>query len=519
MLYDLFMKPIMYWSTDRTLTSGYYFYDFNTKLSYWQNEKNVWNIALYAGEDVFTVKTHSIFQNNGDTQQEYKSLYRKKWGNRKAAVHWRHINNEKWETISILSYVDYGFLFKNKTENEKEAFFSETFFSSGIKDLRLNLRTVYFYNEKGHLETGIELSRYKFTPYVVLFQNSGYTSSENKKNYSSSSHLVAFFMEHHLKKNKLYINTGVRLNFVHAPDYLFYFPEPRLHILYQISPSISLTANYSRMSQNLHLLSTNGPGLPVDFWLPATKKAPPETSEQVSSGLRFLFQQHTVDINFYYKNMDQLIIYKPGKTFENFPNSWEELIFTGGTAKSKGLEILFEIKKSNTSTLLGYTLSSSKWKFKEINNGSPFPSPYDIRHKIDLLYNRKINASWDFSLVWQFLSGRPINMAIAKFGIMAPSEQLDEVSQFYSFTEAYLYAPYNSFRTKVYHRLDVGLTYTRLKKRGEERWKINIINVYNRKNVYFYFLQDEQTENGYTTTLKQFTLFPFFPSLGYTRSF
>lgn len=520
MLYDLLMRPVIYWSTDGTLSSGYYFYDFNTKWSFRPNSKDVWNISAYAGEDVFYVKLHPERENVGGSQGDFSSDYRKRWGNSMIALRWRRLWKEKLESISVLSYAKYRFLFKNKSENNSTSFFSETLFLSSIQNWRLSSRMLYYYNEHNRLETGMELSFQQFVPAVQQIHNNSSSTQWHNQSYSQRAWNTSFFAELHRDTEMINFNAGFRFNLMNVENKVLYFPEPRLYLYFKILPSAGIKLSYSSMSQNIHLLSTNGLGMPVDFWLPATSLAPPETSGQIAAGFHVFLNPFTLDISGYVKNTKHLIIYKPGRSFLNFPEHWEDLIYTEGNGSSKGLEILLEAKQKKNFGWISYTLSNTLWKFKEINNGSPFPSHYDIRHKIDIMYNRKLNKFWDLSVVWQFMSGRPVTMAIAKYGILGPAEEFQSGQSTFQLNEAYLFSDFNGVRTKAYHRLDVGLTYTRQKKHGKARWKFNIINAYNRKNAYFYFFTDKKvSEDTYRITLKQFTLFPLFLSVGYSRSF
>ena len=73
-----------------------------------------------------------------------------------------------------------------------------------------------------------------------------------------------------------------------------------------------------------------------------------------------------------------------------------------------------------------------------------------------------------------------------------------------------------------YHRLDVGINFIKQKKWGERTWTISIYNVYNRKNPFFIYLQ-ENGDNGdleYSTYQPmQISLFPIIPSIRYSFKF
>ena len=84
----------------------------------------------------------------------------------------------------------------------------------------------------------------------------------------------------------------------------------------------------------------------------------------------------------------------------------------------------------------------------------------------------------------------------------------------------------NNYRMPAYHRLDVGMNYTRKKDRSTRYgvWNFSIYNLYNRMNAFKIYVvtdvnKDATGRNIYTRQLKKITLFPVLPSLSYTYYF
>jgi len=67
----------------------------------------------------------------------------------------------------------------------------------------------------------------------------------------------------------------------------------------------------------------------------------------------------------------------------------------------------------------------------------------------------------------------------------------------------------------AYHRFDLSIQFTKQKKYFERTWEISVYNLYNQKNPYFYYVQQEMNQN----VLKQVTLFPMIPSISYNIKF
>jgi hypothetical protein len=113
----------------------------------------------------------------------------------------------------------------------------------------------------------------------------------------------------------------------------------------------------------------------------------------------------------------------------------------------------------------------------------------------------------DLTLRWEFGSGLPFTQSLGFYdkltlGDLYPNPFLTETGSPYT-----LYGPKNAARLPTYHRLDLNLSY-RLDIFRSIRTAVglNIINVYDRKNV-FYF----ERKTG-----RRINMLGFFPSLNLT---
>ncbi|MGE5317450.1 MAG: hypothetical protein ACM3ME_05605 [Chloroflexota bacterium] len=72
---------------------------------------------------------------------------------------------------------------------------------------------------------------------------------------------------------------------------------------------------------------------------------------------------------------------------------------------------------------------------------------------------------------------------------------------------------------KPYHRMDFAFQFVKKREVYERTWEIGVYNTYNRKNPFFYFI-DEEYNDGYSTSkLKQVSIFPLIPSVSYLIKF
>ena len=85
-----------------------------------------------------------------------------------------------------------------------------------------------------------------------------------------------------------------------------------------------------------------------------------------------------------------------------------------------------------------------------------------------------------------------------------------------------IYEDRNSHRLEAYHRLDLGAVLKHNPRRGEPALPFSVYNVYNRRNPYFvYFEQQKDADDGQITGFqaKQVSLFPVIPSVTYNFRF
>ena len=93
---------------------------------------------------------------------------------------------------------------------------------------------------------------------------------------------------------------------------------------------------------------------------------------------------------------------------------------------------------------------------------------------------------------------------------------MDPASSYYYYGNITNFDKRNNYRMPSYHRLDVGINFTKEKKWGERTWSIGFYNAYSRQNPFF--IQIAYKDNG-TPYLEQVSLFPIIPSVSYSFKF
>lgn len=192
-----------------------------------------------------------------------------------------------------------------------------------------------------------------------------------------------------------------------------------------------------------------------------------------------------------------------------------------------GVEFFLEKKIGNFVGWLGYTYATTQRKFEELNNGNTYYPRSDSRHDISIALTYEINDKWELGAAWVFATGQAYTMPTGAYqgiGLDGSSGYVDENGQ-YGWGEKFQYTQRNGQRLPNYHRLDLNLMY-------KYEWfglpwvlSINTYNTYNRQNPFAWYISNDYKydprtgQETNTKKLKQITLFPIIPTIGFSFEF
>lgn len=513
---DALVKPAIK-KTSSFYGSGYYFYDLNAKVNYRFSEKDRLYLSGYFGRDVFDfVNGKRSFSTNIP------------WGNATATLRWNHVFNRRLFSNTTLVYNDYKFRFSASQEN------FEIGLSSGIKDGTLKTDFDYYPLPNHKLRFGGMLTYHKFIPNVASGRQDSVIFTPNNESNKYAAEAAVYLQDDWELGEKLKINYGLRYtrftqvgpytrylrdadgNKLDSMEYGDFKPvksygglEPRITLRYALDDETSFKAAVSRNYQYIHLVSNSGNTLPTDLWVPSTYLVRPQISWQYALGYfrNFSDNKYETSVEVYYKDMQNQVDYREGYT-PSLKDPEEEFVF--GKGWSYGAEFLINKQRGRLTGWLGYTLSWTWRKFRELNDGLRFPTRYDRRHDISLVANFEQNRKWKFGAVFVYGTGNAIT--------------LPERFYFINGVLTQEYSRLNQYRMKAYHRLDLSATYTPVPKKQRKisgYWVFSIYNVYSRLNPYFiYFDQDGSAVNGdLKVEARQVSLFPIIPAVTWNFKF
>ena len=245
-----------------------------------------------------------------------------------------------------------------------------------------------------------------------------------------------------------------------------------------INPQNTVKIGYSRTSQHIHAIRNSSMSMPFDRFTMSSNILKPQLADQVAVGWMGMTERGDYD-------------FSAEAYFKSIRNVY-------------GLELCAH---KNTGRLTGwasYTLSWSENKIEGINGGEWYTASNDRRHDIAIVALYQLSSQWEFSATWRYNTGQALTAPSAKYEIDG--------------TTWYYFAERNGYRAPAYHRLDIGVTYTKELSRATRIWTFGLYNAYGRYNPFtIHFEDDDKKPSGSKAVLT--ALFGIVPSVSFTLKF
>jgi len=493
---DIISRPIIKRSQankEDNVVPTAFFHDINFKANHRFNDRHRLIFSGYYGADQYGVK----YRGDDVATDAYV-----KWGNYLGSLNWNHRITSRMFANTTLTYSRYrldndvGYFYDYEDEPE---YFNSLYFS-GIDDLGVKYGLDYLPGSGHSIKIGAMLTHHTYRPGALTYRYN-IDNEKDDKEFSQSqltSVETAFFAEDDWELGRFRMNAGLHYSQFFTEGEFYHSLQPRLSLRYSLPGDWAVKASYANMAQYINLLTSEALSLPTDLWVPSTGRIPPQKSWQVALGLaNTLWQDFEFSVEGYYKEMENVLSYKPGVSFILDAASsvdWQDKI-TQGFGWSYGAEFLFQKKYGRTTGWLAYTLSWNDRRFDEINRGEIFPFKYDRRHDFSAVLSHDLSKRWSFSGAWVYGTGNAFSL---------PDTYYDAPENMFGPQGYLVYSEKNNYRMSDYHRLDISFKRTKEKKWGETAWTFGAYNTYFRKNPFFVF-QD------FDGKLKEVAVLPIIP--------
>lgn len=475
-------------STDG-VPSKFYFYDFNGKINLDASQNDKLSLAFYNGKD----RVSFPFTDDAEFNLDY--------GNQTLSGNWTHIFNERLFSNFVLTGSRYF--------NFPKFYFGGTTFTrnNNIYDFSIKSDIEYLPGGNHTIKSGIWAGIFTFK-IQDTFDGATTFGSRIQNQYAS------YYLQDEWRPADQWVFTsGLRFNYF--SDGHYFRAEPRFSMEFRPTDRIRLQAAYGRYNQFLTLIS-NEAFSGFDIWITSADGVPPAYGDQFVIGAKTIpFENFGLDVELYYRNMNDLFEIDP--FLPDVAGLPYAEVFRFGKGNAYGLEVFFEKRAGKFTGFLGYTLGFTWRKYPGFNTGINredatarfYPPKYDRRHDVNLVANYQLSSKWKITSSFNFASGQAYTEVLGRYAQVDLPYTNDQPNIF-------TVGKVNASRLPNYHRLDVSFSRTgKFFDIGKSELQLQIINVYSRRNVWFYNFDFDENP----VEVSEVSLLPILPAISYTITF
>lgn len=469
---------------------SFYFYDFDTKLTYRIKNNEDLAISYYGGKDYFNNTYSGTDHTVSITTHDFNS-----WNNYGLSASWLKQWNSSFFSNLQVGKSGYTNEYSNATVADqgqiadttrqrylpKSSNLFESSNTNRLTDLSISIRNNYLISSSNQVSFGISARRNT----IFYHQDAGRDYIYDNTNQTSWLTSV-YGQDRMILAQRLTLKPGFRMSFYNGTNRMYV--EPRLAVNYKFSDKFSVRAATGRYYQFIsQALAQQQTGYNKNFWVLANDSLHPVLmSNHYILGSTLEAGNFLFDAEAYYKSYRGLEEYLyvspyqkyadfptmfPVKRFGNFNAEYQEQStsrpnpskFINGKGESLGMDLFIRYKVENFTSWVSYSLSKSVHQFASINDGSKIPAPTDQKHQVSWA-NVISLKHWNFGVTFLYNSGKPY---------------IDSTKNTQNLPTIRYYT-----RLPDFFRTDISANYNF--KVGKARMKIGatIINLFNNQNYY-----------------------------------
>lgn len=272
-----------------------------------------------------------------------------------------------------------------------------------------------------------------------------------------------------------------------------------------------------RYTQFLHSVRDEQIPFGLDAWILTGSKAPPLVSDQLQLGVEgWLGDGDTwyASTEVYRRSFDGLVARNWAEDPAN-PN--DDLV--AGDGWSYGADFLVRKDRGVTTGWVSVSLLKAVRRLPDTDAGmvpalmKEHPAPFDRRLDVDLVVRHELPGGVTGGLRWNLGSGLPYTLPLADYWINR-RQLIDLKTEPFAGSTLHL-GPRNGERYPLSHRLDLSFRRTWEKSWGRVTPYLNVMNIYNRRNIQYYSF----THSFEGTRRTEGFLMPILPTIGVEVSF
>ena len=458
-------------------------------------------ITAYTGDDVFNLTETS------DEDGGFPLRAAWEWGNDLIGVRWTTPRRDGGAFDVRAGYTRF---------NSALAFpdFSDTEFSSGISQASLGAELEHAMGREWTFKTGVSADR---MTHLNLIRSGGTRFTDNSGEgwlggvfaHTEWRGGLDWLVEAGLRADRWAPLAGDPINQV----------APRVAVKrFFHNRDIAVKAAAGRFTQFLHSARDDEVPIGIDVWVLTGDLAPHIASDQIQVGVDAYFEGGwLVSLETYERFFDGVTTFNP----VDDPNQGNDDLLPG-TGRSRGVDVFLRKTGDGVTGWLSASWLRATRTFPDFLSGRvpppdhTYPPIFDRRLDIDLVLRLPLPWGLRGGVRWNLGTGLPYTRPLASFAYFSPQNvsggrltwQEEEAN-------AMFLGQRNGTRYPPYHRLDLSTRRTFTFGWGTLTPHLDVLNVYNRKNVLFYFF-DYTAE---TATRSGLSMFPILPTVGLEVTF
>ena len=497
--FDVLLKP--------AFEFPYHLTDAQTVMEGWTHSGDRVMLTGYTGADVLDLTRFD--------PEDFPLRIDWDWGNDAAGVRWTRARRGGGSLDVRANFSRYG-------TGLNFPDFGDTQFSSHIQQAQARVDLDTRPSAKLGLKVGAALEK---TSYRNLFETGGTVFGSGE---GSGVLLGTYGQVNWSRPREWLVEAGLRLD--------TYLPDPG-ETIRELAPRVAIKRFFSngdialklaagRYTQFVHSLRDEELPLGLDIWVTSGERAPHVVSDQVQLGLEgYIDEDWYWSVEAYVRSFNGVVVFNPAED----PNDESDDILAG-EGLSYGTDFMVRKGTGDVTGWVALSLLRAERTFADIL--SPFPSPPDIRYSpifdrrmdLDIVLRYPLPGGWTGGLRWNVGTGTPYTRAVGSYAYYSPqfvqrdgrldwAGASDATDGFGGY--AVVLEDRNSSRYPTYHRLDVSFRRDFPKSWGTLTPYLNLVNIYNQRNVLFYFFEYDRVP----PTRSGISMFPIFPTFGFEVHF
>lgn len=283
--------------------------------------------------------------------------------------------------------------------------------------------------------------------------------------------------------------------------------QPRLAVKRFLDADRAIKLAVGRYAQFVHSLRDEELPLGIDVWVLAGNRAPVVVSNQVQLGFEAFIGDWFTAAEAFHRRFDGVTA---NNTAEDPNDPLDDLLVGRGRAHGADLQLRRESGRVRPMLALSWLKATRDFPDAALS----YAPVFDRRLDADLVVQAMLPWRLELGARWHVGTGLPFTRPVGAYlyyeysfidgGWRLPDEPTDTMDT------AIVLGPRNAERYPVYHRLDFSVRRPSVKSWGTITPYFDVLNVYDKRNVLFYFYQYDRVP----PTRAGISMFPLLPTAG-----